>query len=56
MDDTAAPEQECGDPLRSAFTAEIEGLVERIRVLTAEIEAGKRERQGAAAGGIPESG
>jgi hypothetical protein len=43
MDDTAAPEQECGDPLRSAFTAEIEGLVERIRVLTAEIEAGKRE-------------
>jgi hypothetical protein len=42
MDDTAAPEQECGDPLRSAFVAEIETLVERIRVLTAEIEAGKR--------------
>ena len=36
MDDAAAPERERGDPLRSAFTAEIEALVERIRELSAE--------------------
>ena len=52
MDDVT-PEQ---DPLRSAFTAEIEELTERIRELNAAIEAGKPGRQGAAAGGIPESG
>ena len=42
MDDAAAPERERGDPLRNAFTAEIEALVEQIRALTAQIESGKR--------------
>jgi hypothetical protein len=39
MDDVP-PER---DPLRSAFTVEIEELAEQIREVTARIEAGKRE-------------
>ena len=54
MDDAAPPEREYGDPLHSAFTAEIELLVERIRELTAEIESGKRvSMHGEQPGGCP---